>query len=566
LSELFPGFRIIRLIACGGMGAVYEAEQISLDRPVAIKILPREFTADASFRDAFESEAKTMARLNHPNLIGVYDFGEVEGMLYIIMEYVSGLSLFEASHGQPILQSEVVPLVAAIARGLAHAHENGIIHRDIKPSNILLNQNNEPKIGDFGLARPRERKIQEGETIFGTPGYTAPEVIQHPQTIDHHADIFSLGVLLHELLTGTLPEADPRNASSICRCDFRFDTIIRKATNPNPAQRYHNAAEIATELEKIHVTAGPRTLRTAAPAVKRKAPPKITAAQPNRPQSHRPQTHFVAKPSSSNVPLVALIAVPVAILIIIVFVIANRKPEPRSTPDPQTPTLPNPVPSEIPPPKRPGNVTPTPPPPPTPTPEPPPAIIHNDVNDWNGAYSFWDDSGDSVQFSVRSGRIGGTTDGGVFKHQRWNGDGVFTLHIQTLIGGVPLATGGLMIREELDPGARNLFLGCDRSGHTFLQSRQQRDGETTEAHRSDISLRHLRIHRQGDQLTASASANGTDWTDIGTVTLAGLPADIHVGFAAASATDNGDPLLTGSYDLLELSPPGAPPSDDAPIE
>ncbi|MEO5716612.1 MAG: serine/threonine-protein kinase, partial [Luteolibacter sp.] len=138
LNELFPGYEIEGLIATGGMGAVYCAVQKSLDRTVALKILPQEFSKDAAFCAGFEAEAKAMARLNHPNLIGVYDFGEVGGMLFIIMEYVAGKSIYHSAHGKSINPSEVIRLVTGVCNGLAHAHENGIIHRDIKPSNILL--------------------------------------------------------------------------------------------------------------------------------------------------------------------------------------------------------------------------------------------------------------------------------------------------------------------------------------------------------------------------------------------------------------------------------------------
>ena len=180
LAPLFPGYEIQGLIATGGMGAVYCAVQKSLDRTVALKILPMELSKDAAFCAGFEAEAKAMARLNHPNLIGVYDFGEVNGMLYIIMEFVPGKSIYHSADGIAIDPDEVIRLVTGICHGLAHAHEHGIIHRDIKPSNILLDLNAQPKIGDFGLARPIERKIEEGEEIFGTPHYTAPEVVEAP--------------------------------------------------------------------------------------------------------------------------------------------------------------------------------------------------------------------------------------------------------------------------------------------------------------------------------------------------------------------------------------------------
>lgn len=265
LAPLFPGYDIEGLIATGGMGAVYQAVQKSLERSVAIKILPHEFSSDAAFCEGFEAEAKAMARLNHPNLIGVYDFGEVAGMLYIIMEFVPGKSLFHSAHGMAIDPAEVIRIVTGICNGLAHAHDNGIIHRDIKPSNILLDLNANPKIGDFGLARPADRQIQEGEEIFGTPHYTAPEVVGAPHSVDHRADIFSVGVILHELLTGRLPAEDHRSASAISHCDPRFDSIIRRATDPLPDHRYASAHELAWELHAIATTPGPKVLRTAPP-------------------------------------------------------------------------------------------------------------------------------------------------------------------------------------------------------------------------------------------------------------------------------------------------------------
>lgn len=271
LVPLFPNYQIHSLIATGGMGAVYHAVQISLDREVAIKILPAEFSSDASFCQSFESEAKAMARLNHPNLIGVFDFGEVAGMLFIVMEYVPGLSLHDVSGGAPVNPAEVIRVLKQISRGLSHAHDNGILHRDIKPANILLDQHAQPKIGDFGLARPVDLKVQEGEVIYGTPGYTAPEVLVPPHHADQRADIFSLGVMLHELLTGRLPEADPRPPSAICHCDPRLDAVVRKATHPRPEMRYQKASQIADDLDKIESGAGPRLISTAAAAPGRRA-------------------------------------------------------------------------------------------------------------------------------------------------------------------------------------------------------------------------------------------------------------------------------------------------------
>lgn len=251
VAALFPNYDVHGLIACGGMGAVYHATQRSLDRGVAIKILPREFSQDEEFRVSFEAEAKAMAKLNHPNLIGVYDFGDVAGLLYIVMEYVPGSSLYAVSHGRALEQDDALKLVIDVCHGLAHAHQYGVLHRDIKPSNILLDDNYSPKIGDFGLASALENQVQEGDQIFGTPGYTAPEVIDPPHTFDQRADIFSVGVMLHELLTGNTPNGEeplsalPRNANP------RLRATIQRAIHPNPEARHASADELAAELEKI---------------------------------------------------------------------------------------------------------------------------------------------------------------------------------------------------------------------------------------------------------------------------------------------------------------------------
>ncbi len=248
LAPLFPAYEIEVFIAAGGMGAVYKARQKSLDRDVAIKILPREFGEDEQFRASFEAEAKAMARLNHPNLIAVYDFGDIDGMLFIIMEFVQGKALYYSAHKKAIDPAVALGLVSTISRGLAHAHEGGIIHRDIKPANILLDTNAKPKIGDFGLARPLDRDRSEG-VVFGTPGYTAPEVYNRSLNVDQRSDIFSTGALLYELLCGKRPEPD--STSMATGIDPRIDAIITKATHANPNHRYMDAEDLAEDLEAL---------------------------------------------------------------------------------------------------------------------------------------------------------------------------------------------------------------------------------------------------------------------------------------------------------------------------
>jgi serine/threonine protein kinase len=247
LAELLPQYDVELFIAQGGMGAVYKGRQISLDRDIAIKVLPHEVGASEEFRESFISEAKSMARLNHSNLLGVFDYGTVEGMPYIVMEYVEGGSLHEACYNQAVEAMRAVIIVKGICDGLAHAHENGIVHRDIKPSNILLTQKLEPKVADFGLAHAADS--DKPGLVMGTPGYTAPEVFQDPNKAGALADIYSVGVILNQLLTGIDP-AGSMTPPTQSTGNLRLDAIWRKATNPDPAQRYATVAAMSADLEK----------------------------------------------------------------------------------------------------------------------------------------------------------------------------------------------------------------------------------------------------------------------------------------------------------------------------
>lgn len=553
LAHLFPGYQIIRLIACGGMGAVYEAIQVALDRAVAIKILPREFTVDESFRTAFQEEAKAMARLNHPNLISVFDFGEVDGMLFIIMEYVPGFSLFQAANGQPILQEEVIPLVAEICRGLAHAHEGGIIHRDIKPANILLNYNNVPKIGDFGLARPREKQLQEGEDIFGTLGYTAPEVLQTPQSIDHRADIFSIGVLLHELLTGMLPDVDPRSASAICQCDPRLDAVIRKATYPLPAGRYNSANEIAAEIEKISTSAGPRILQTASPT-------------PDNHHLGRKKRKPAKKSGSMGFVLLVLLVSAGATGYLFMDKLVPPSVE-LEQPEPPIHSFPQPIISTNPPETRPPDIH---------RESNPQVTQDKHVNPkveqlvhWNNANFSWDESPEKITFSVQSEDIAGSHDSGIFKYETWHGDGIFTLEVEPFPTAPAGSKVGIMIRESLHSNSRNILLGRNPLDETILQTRMHQEHGTAEYNRMPVSHRILRLHRSGDTITAITSADGNSWIEIGRLKLTDLPDQIFIGFAASSATHHSAEPIKASLRPItyqKIEPPTAAENEPAPIQ
>ena len=351
LAPLFPGYEIECLIAMGGMGAVYKARQLSLDRLVAIKILPREFGEDESFRANFEAEAKAMARLNHPNLIGVYDFGEVSGMLFIIMEFVPGQTLFHSAHGIAIAPEAAARIVIGVCQGLAHAHEHGILHRDIKPGNILLDQQARPKIGDFGLARPIGTAVKVGETIFGTPHYTAPEVLNHPNRVDARADIFSVGVVLHEMLTGRLPATDSRPPSVICGCDARFDAIIRRSTHPVPDHRYPSAGEMAKDLRAISGAASTPALAPAsapAPANTAKRRVGTPAGTPSGTRPVHVSRRFVAAAKDTSGNTVNLVLAGVALAAVAAFFLVPKPAKPTKPTSPTTAPVVHPRPPSVP--------------------------------------------------------------------------------------------------------------------------------------------------------------------------------------------------------------------------
>src|SRR5262245_34217392 len=210
LAPLFPQLDIMELIGQGGMGAVYKARQPALDRFVALKILPPELGEDPAFAERFAREARALARLSHPHVVSVYDSGRAGGLYYFLMEYVDGVSLRELLRTGQLSPARALQIVPQICEALQYAHEEGVVHRDIKPENILLDGKGRVKIADFGLAKLVRAAgpapaLTAPEQVMGTPHYMAPEQRAMPQQVDHRADIYSLGVVFYELLTGELP-------------------------------------------------------------------------------------------------------------------------------------------------------------------------------------------------------------------------------------------------------------------------------------------------------------------------------------------------------------------------
>jgi tRNA A-37 threonylcarbamoyl transferase component Bud32 len=262
LAALFPQLEITELIGQGGMGAVYKARQTKLDRTVAVKILPAEWGRDPAFAERFAREARALARLSHPHIVAVHDFGETGGLFYLVMEYVDGGNLRQLLQYGSLAPEQALHIIPQICEALHYAHEVGVVHRDIKPENILLDQRGQVKIADFGLAKlmgpsAAEFTLTGTRQVMGTLNYMAPEQRTRPQEVDHRADIYSLGVVLYEMLTGELPLGRFAPPSDKAAVDARVDEVVFHALEQDPERRYQHVSEIKGDVESLAQAAAP---------------------------------------------------------------------------------------------------------------------------------------------------------------------------------------------------------------------------------------------------------------------------------------------------------------------
>ena len=273
LAPLFPQLEILELIGHGGMGAVYKARQKELERMVALKILPPGIGEDSAFAERFTREARALARLNHPGIVTLYEFGKVNPipanpspqppLYYFLMEFVDGVNLRQLLSASRIAPREALAVVPQICDALQYAHDAGIVHRDIKPENILLDRRGRVKVADFGLAKlvgngnepASGDEAAAGLTgmgkIMGTPQYMAPEQVEHPAEVDHRADIYALGVVFYQMLTGELPGKQIEPPSKKVQIDVRLDEIVLRAMEKNPELRYQQVSDIKTGMETL---------------------------------------------------------------------------------------------------------------------------------------------------------------------------------------------------------------------------------------------------------------------------------------------------------------------------
>jgi tRNA A-37 threonylcarbamoyl transferase component Bud32 len=256
LAEHFPHLEILELLGQGGMGVVYKARQAHLDRPVALKILPPGSGRDPAFAERFLREARALAKLSHPGIVAVHDFGKTGELYFLVMEYVDGVNLRHLLRSGKLQPDEALRIVPQICAALQYAHEQGVVHRDVKPENILLDKLGRVKIADFGLAKllgqpAADSALTGSRQVMGTPQYMAPEQVERPLAVDHRADIYSLGVVFYEMLTGELPlgRFDPPS-QKVC-VDVRLDEVVLRALTKELDRRYQRASDVQTDVETI---------------------------------------------------------------------------------------------------------------------------------------------------------------------------------------------------------------------------------------------------------------------------------------------------------------------------
>jgi serine/threonine-protein kinase len=265
VGELIAGrYELEELVGSGGMSNVFRAHDRLLERTVALKILHEQYTRDEDYVERFRREARAVAQLTHPNIVTVIDRGEQDGRQFIVFEYVDGQNLKELSAHGPLDAREAIGLALQVAHALSFAHARGLVHRDVKPQNVLLNEDGQAKVTDFGIARSLDvHGVTQTGTVLGTSDYIAPEQARG-QKVDPKTDIYSLGVVLYELLTGEVPfsgdnfvavamrhvsEPPPSVLEHRPDCPVRVDLAIQRAMAKDPADRFASMDELCTELE-----------------------------------------------------------------------------------------------------------------------------------------------------------------------------------------------------------------------------------------------------------------------------------------------------------------------------
>lgn len=275
-GQQIPGYKVINKLGAGAMATVYKAKQLSLDRMVAIKVLPRKFTGNPQFIERFYAEGRSAAQLNHPNIVQAYDVGKAGEYHYFVMEYVEGGTVYdEIVKNKRYQENEAIDIGIQIAEALDHAHSKGLIHRDVKPKNLMITTGGVAKLADMGLARAisdKEAAEAEQGRAFGTPYYISPEQIRGEINIGPQADIYSLGATLYHMVTGSVP-FDGKNPSAVMHKHLKTAIVPPDHVNPklssgiseiiemmmakSARERYRNCKDLLTDLRAVKAKQSP---------------------------------------------------------------------------------------------------------------------------------------------------------------------------------------------------------------------------------------------------------------------------------------------------------------------
>jgi serine/threonine protein kinase len=333
LAPHFPSYELGELVGRGGMGFVYRARHRSLGRSVALKLLPHDIAEQQGFAERFAREARVLASLKHPSIVAVHDHGRAGPWWFLAMEFVEGANLRTLMRDRAIAPRQALALVAQICDALQYAHERNVIHRDVKPENILVDREGRVRILDFGLSKfggePGRDNLTRADQVMGTPHYMAPEQWERPSEVDHRADIYALGVVFYELLTGELPLGRFAPPSHKVAIDVRLDEVVLRSLAKEPERRYQHASEVKTQVEHVASTAA---ATTSTPAV---TPTDARTEAPTRTRASA-ATHARQSSSTSTPPAPASKRTPPATTDLLDAILGGPVPARRNAGDAPT--------------------------------------------------------------------------------------------------------------------------------------------------------------------------------------------------------------------------------------